>query len=247
MGGVSTAFLLSLLAASCAGTPLARRGGVGGTILRGRASGAAATRAFFDGLFELKRQRLPNDVREEIKTQLREACRETRPNGINASPTQRAKVNDLVDVLEGANPTGRPALSPLMYGFWRMLYTDFSPAAPSSGQLGPFVGDVYQDLSEGIIKNILVIPPLLKGALVANQRVRDPNTWEIEFDRVGNMLGPFKLPTKQFEPGDQIRLWEIVYLDDDLRIMRARRAEKDSMESFVFVLERDASSVEVDV
>lgn len=67
-----------------------------------------------------------------------------------------------------------------MNGFWRMTYTDYSPSGPSSGQLGPFVGDVFQDLdsSKGEIKNLLKIqfPPVV-GGLVGLQTVEDPSTW----------------------------------------------------------------------
>jgi hypothetical protein len=47
--------------------------------------------------------------------------------------------------------------SPLMAGFWRLLYSDFDPPAPSSGKLGPFVGSVYQDLDPkaGVGRNMI--------------------------------------------------------------------------------------------
>ena len=73
-----------------------------------------------------------------------------------------------------------------MNGFWRMTYTDFSPAAPSSGQLGPFVGEVYQDLdsTKQRIANLLKIDlPFIKieGGLIAKQSIRDANTWLLYF------------------------------------------------------------------
>jgi hypothetical protein len=48
------------------------------------------------------------------------------------------------------------------------------------GKLGPFVGDVYQDLdsSSAIIKNVLDIKsPPIQGALVADQGIYDDQTW----------------------------------------------------------------------
>lgn len=66
-----------------------------------------------------------------------------------------------------------------MDGFWRMLHTDFPPG-PSSGKLGPFTGEVFQDLDseKKVIKNILRVsfPPIV-GALVADQVIVDRNTW----------------------------------------------------------------------
>jgi hypothetical protein len=67
-----------------------------------------------------------------------------------------------------------------MNGFWRMNYTDYSPSGPSSGQLGPFIGDVFQDLNstEGIIKNLLSIKfPPITGGLLARQSIEDISTW----------------------------------------------------------------------
>lgn len=65
-----------------------------------------------------------------------------------------------------------------------MVYTDYSPSGPSSGQLGPFVGDVFQDLdsSKGIIKNLLKIEfPPIAGGLIGLQTIKDPSTWSINF------------------------------------------------------------------
>ena len=117
---------------------------------------------------------------DETKELLKKKMFRCRPNGLKASAGDREAITNLVEALEKVNPTKRPAYSPLMNGFWRMLYTDLEPAAASSGKLGPFVGDVFQDLdsTNGIIKNILSIKfPTIKGALVAFQRIKDPDTW----------------------------------------------------------------------
>lgn len=61
-----------------------------------------------------------------------------------------------------------------------MLYTDLSPPATSAGKLGPFVGDVFQDLdsAQNTITNLLKISfPPIKGGLVAKQTILDPQTW----------------------------------------------------------------------
>lgn len=67
-----------------------------------------------------------------------------------------------------------------MAGFWRLEYSDFDPPAPSSGKLGPFVGEVYQSLepNEQKITNILNVPfPQIRGKLVASQSVLNKQTW----------------------------------------------------------------------
>eukprot|EP00600_Ochromonadales_sp_CCMP1393_P016025 CAMPEP_0175037838 /NCGR_PEP_ID=MMETSP0005-20121125/24591_1 /TAXON_ID=420556 /ORGANISM="Ochromonas sp., Strain CCMP1393" /LENGTH=276 /DNA_ID=CAMNT_0016299239 /DNA_START=3 /DNA_END=833 /DNA_ORIENTATION=- len=187
---------------------------------------------------------------EEAKRLLFELVGKCQPNGLNASPALRDEINSVVSTLVASNPTRNPAYSPAMNGFWKMLYSDIGQAgAASSGKLGPFVGDVYQDLDSvsGEIKNILSVSfPPIKGALVARQSVYDSNTWAIEFDRVVNEIAGVRLPTKKFEPGSQIRLWEIVYLDQDLRILNARNIINDS-ESFLFVLSRELPENEFQV
>lgn len=117
---------------------------------------------------------------ENLKSLLIENTDDCQPNGLNATPEQRQSIKKLAETLESFNPISNPALSPSMNGFWRMLYTDFEPAAASSGKLGPFVGEVFQDLdmSQGKIKNILKIKfPPIEGALVANASIRDKKTW----------------------------------------------------------------------
>jgi len=180
------------------------------------------------------------------------------PNGINAVASARREISSIVEELEGRNPTERPALSDRMSGFWRMHYTDFSPPATSSGKLGPFVGEVYQDLyptnqtsSSGVIKNILRItfPPIV-GALVAKQRIVADDTWSIEFQRLSNKIADFiQLPIGTFPPGSQIRLWHITFLDDDLRIMRSGRLPLRRDESFIFIFRRlsDSDRIVVDI
>ena len=207
----------------------------------------------FSRLLSLFKTKEPNENLERTKLLLLKQLQTCQPNGINVNIDKRKHINNIVIELESKNPTSKPAYSSKMNGFWRMLYTDFSPPSTSSGKLGPFIGEVYQDLdsNNNIIKNILNLSfPPLTGALIAKQRILNDNTWAIEFDRVGNKLfNRINLPTTKFKPGDQIRLWEITYLDADLRIMRARRPEVDTKESFIFILKKelDTSRIYIDV
>lgn len=191
-----------------------------------------------------KQQKTRNLIsrKEELIQLLQTECQ---PNGIKCSNQQRQQVSNLVVALESLNPTSKPALSLKMNGFWRLLYTDFSPVGTSAGQLGPFIGDVFQDLdgTNGVIKNLLSISfPPIQGGLVANQAIKDNNTWEIAFDRVGNYFAGWKLSSTKFPVRKEIRLWDITFLDDELRIMRARRDDRSAEESFIFVLIRDEAS-----
>lgn len=200
------------------------------------------------GFLSLFKNKNSNENLDKTKLLLFEQLQICQPNGINVSLDKRELINNIVIDLESKNPTSKPAYSSKMNGFWRMLYTDFSPPSTSAGKLGPFIGDVYQDLdsNNNIIKNILDLSfPPLTGALIAKQSILNDNTWSIEFDRVGNKLfNTINLPATRFEPGSQIRLWEITYLDTDLRIMRARRPGiiDKPKESFIFILKKELDS-----
>ena len=80
------------------------------------------------------------------KTRLIEALRPLQRNGKNTPPSERQTIDALARELERRNPTRSPARSETMGGFWRMLYTSFE-TSPSAGQLGPFNGEVFQDLN----------------------------------------------------------------------------------------------------
>ena len=202
----------------------------------------------------------PNSIlpQEEFKNLIYEEVMRTGKNGASRTKEQESNIDSYVKVLEKYSPTSSPAYSSKMDGMWKLLYTDFTPAAASSGKLGrlntyllvypylfthsftgPFIGDVYQKLDSnlGIIKNILKLNFLgVEGCLVAKQSVLDSSTWQIEFDRLENSVAGFKLPVTKFKTRE-IRLWKIVYLDNDLRILRAKRP--DSAESFLFILRRE--------
>ena len=190
-----------------------------------------------------------------VREELMKMTDEVQPNGIGASPEQRERINELVSLLETNNPTPRPATSSMNSGRWRMVYTDYCPAGPSSGKLGPFIGDVFQQLSPelGVIENILDIKsPPIQGKLVASQSVISDDTWRIAFRYVSNTVGPFKLSTKAFPPdgaeGAQVRLWRHTYLDESLRILRAGRevstgdgpVGSSDAEEFLFVTMKEA-------
>lgn len=80
------------------------------------------------------------------------------------------------------------------------------------------------------------------GELVAKQIVLDQNTWQIEFVYARNSVVGLSFPKVNFpqeEGKKEIRLWKITYLDQDFRILRARRSDSVSeADSFIFVLRK---------
>ena len=128
-------------------------------------------------------------------------------------------------------------------GFWKMKWTNFAPAAPSSGKLGPLIGTVYQDidLNNGIAKNILKIDtPPLQGCLLADAKIANENTIAISFKQVGNkLIGTVPVgPQIKFEEGSEVRLWEHIYLDDNYRILYARRVTDIGTKGFLYIMIR---------
>ena len=179
----------------------------------------------------------------DLLSDLRSKIRQAPKNGIDTPPTLEKEIILLCERLEKCNPTPRPIRNTKkMNGFWKMLWTNFYPVAPSSGKLGPFVGDVYQDVDfSGKARNILRIdfPPIV-GELVASPSIVNDSTMAITFESVGNKLaGVLPLgPKIQFEPNKEVRLWEHVYVDDDIRILYARRKEDTESRGFVYVMQR---------
>ena len=168
------------------------------------------------------------------------------PNGLRATPSQRQTIDVLARQCEALNPTPTPAASMKMFGRWRLLYTDLQPAAPSGGQLGPFVGEVYQTLSPSSVTNSLSVKfPPLTADLTASAVVLDGKTWEISFRGLAVSLGGLPVWSKSFVQPDgstQVREWVITHLSDELRILRARNPSKESGEGFLFVLRREGGS-----
>lgn len=198
---------------------------------------------------------LPGQKKSSIelyKTSLNELVSSTGKNGNKATTSQRERIKNLVLEIGRVNPTKKPANSNLLSSSsWKLSYTDFDPPAPSSGRLGPFTGDVYQSLDPrgGQIKNLLKIDGLplqssIYGGLVARQSVISSDTWRIDFDYVTNGLnilnGKIKLGGNRnsFESKPQTRLWKHIYLDEDLRILEARKEENSEEEAFIFITKR---------
>ena len=165
-------------------------------------------------------------------------------NGIDTPKDLEQRIVRVCSDLEFINPTKSPVNSDLINGFWRMLWTNFAPAAPSSGKLGPLVGTVYQNLNlpAGEARNILKVDfPPIAGELFATPQIVNDSTVAITFMTVGNKIfGSVPLgPKIEFEKGKEVRLWEHIYLDSAYRILYARRANEPSeSRGFIFIMKR---------
>ena len=82
------------------------------------------------------------------------------------------------------------------------------------------------------------LPPI-RGGLSAALDIPNDDTWRITFADINQYLGPFKVQTKLFDQASpEVRLWRITYLDESLRIMRAKKEGDADEDAFIFVLRR---------
>uniref|UniRef100_A0A7S2XYV4 Plastid lipid-associated protein/fibrillin conserved domain-containing protein n=1 Tax=Fibrocapsa japonica TaxID=94617 RepID=A0A7S2XYV4_9STRA len=177
---------------------------------------------------------------EGLKTELKQICAST-PNGVGASKQAKQTINSIAQELNKLNKIKTPAKSKILRGKWRLLYSDVP--GPSSGKIGPVQADVFQDLDlENMrVKNILELGPdwALRGALEADAKILDNQTWQISFDYVYNNFLGTEVQRKQFDPNMENRIWNMTYLDSNFRILYGNReGAADSEEGFIFVMER---------
>lgn len=191
-------------------------------------------------------------------------------SGREASDSTRLAVEKTLQQYESQCAVSEPARSPLVAGFWTVLYTTAPP--PSNGQLGPFRGLAQQevDLVSGKYRNILRVPPndWLTATLEATWEEWDGNY--LADDSNGNenpaeSLGKAPLPEvgdygsscwvvtfenlviKLFgftvlkqEFENTKRVWRTTYVDEETRIVRAGRTGRTDDE-MVFYMKRSSS------
>jgi len=188
--------------------------------------------------FEKKNSGAKAQQAEVLKEQLRALCKKTN-NGVDAPAEQVKQIENVAEELNQLNPTKNPAKSRLLQGKWRLLYSNVP--GPSSGKLGPFMADVYQqiDIDARRIYNILELGPdwALRGALEADSEILNNNTWRITFDFVYNKLAGNEIQRKTFENVEK-RLWKMTYLDDNFRVLYGSQESKKDENQFIFVMER---------
>lgn len=155
---------------------------------------------------------------------------------------QKETIRSIAESLETVNPTAKPALSPMSNGQWKCLYTD--APGPSGGKLGPFLGRVYQDIDMAAKRYVNILEcgkkgadPWLAARLVASWDVVDEDTWEVRFENVEVTAWGRRLGFKEFK--NVSRLWKMTYMDDQIRVLRARRPQKREDQAWLFVLQRD--------
>eukprot|EP00584_Thalassiosira_punctigera_P002561 CAMPEP_0172546194 /NCGR_PEP_ID=MMETSP1067-20121228/15990_1 /TAXON_ID=265564 ORGANISM="Thalassiosira punctigera, Strain Tpunct2005C2" /NCGR_SAMPLE_ID=MMETSP1067 /ASSEMBLY_ACC=CAM_ASM_000444 /LENGTH=226 /DNA_ID=CAMNT_0013333087 /DNA_START=28 /DNA_END=708 /DNA_ORIENTATION=- len=162
----------------------------------------------------------------DIKDEIRSLSRGT-DNGLSASDGARDKIAELVEELEGMNPTTKLSSDDKLNGSWELIYT--TNEGSSAGKLGPFVGVVEQRirLPEEYVNFVRIGP--LEGALTATWDTLSNREWQVNFQTLKfTLLGIPLLQTKLEAQGT----WRKTFLDEDFRILYAvggKNTEKENI------------------
>lgn len=156
---------------------------------------------------------------------------------------RKAEIEALLGDLIARHSTLRPAEAVDLEGtVWNTLYTNSTGA--SSGQLGPVIARVTQTFKdlEGFgppgtsnrYSNIAEFGPLafrLNGSFKVAPE--DGIRINLEFHEFQVFLGPFKVSSKEYSPGEMVGFWTVKYSDSDLRVFTTNKGN-------IFVLAKRA-------
>lgn len=59
---------------------------------------------------------------------------------------------------------------------------------------------------------------------------------------IKNQVAGIPIINKDFSKTEVVRLWEITYLDDEVRVLRARMPETPREDAFIFVFVKDEAA-----
>lgn len=166
-------------------------------------------------------------IRRQLKTELLELCSETK-RGLEATPEQAMKIQNLFERLELLNPTKKPLASPRLNANWSLEYST-SNAIIGKGDF-PRVGPIVQKIDTPSLsaENSEVVSYFgvnIPRKVTAELSPQSDKLTNVQFKRFS--IGPvaFNAPP-QFKG-----FLDITYLDDDLRLTRGDKGN-------IFVLTR---------
>ncbi|KAK3272466.1 hypothetical protein CYMTET_19239 [Cymbomonas tetramitiformis] len=159
----------------------------------------------------------------EVKQKVVKLCKDAPGNGVDASSEMRVQIAEALMPLEKQNPTAKPASedAAALDGIWRLEYT--TTQGNSAGKLGPFVGEVTQevDISGKKYVNCVRLGTFLSLVLSADWKVLNDVTWKVIFKTLQVKMFGFVLKEIEFPPS-ATGLWRMSYVDSDLRILWTR-------------------------
>lgn len=152
-----------------------------------------------------------------LKAAIVKASRGT-ANGVRASQESKDQILALTKQLEKLNRTTKLASSDKSDGKWKLVYTTSNGS--SAGRLGPFVGDVTQDIefaSKQYINRVELLNGLIKAELDATWDIANDTKLIVKFLKICFYIFGLKVVDKPFP--NVTGTWRLSYLDDDFRIL----------------------------
>ena len=128
-----------------------------------------------------------------------------------------------------------------MNGSWVLVYT--SNSGSSAGKLGPFVGEVIQDIDvqQRIYTNYAIFGNgVLQASLDATWDDLNAKEWRVRFQSIKFKFLGVQLVEKSLT--GSIGIWRMTYLDDNLRILYARSKEDPSTIENIYILAKKSGS-----
>ena len=154
-------------------------------------------------------------------------------NGIKATENSRVAINAAVRKLEKANQVRKLASTEKLEGSWKLVYT--TNDGSSAGKLGPFIGDVVQNIDLGLEKYVNYVRlPLIEGALTTTWVALNDKTWKVKFESIKFAFAGITILKKNLRAEG---IWRLTYVDDDLRILYAQGGKNNNTEN-IYILSK---------
>lgn len=166
----------------------------------------------------------PKRTNAGVKAEICELSKGT-SNGVKATKATIAEIATLAGQLQDKEASA--------VGRWRLIHT--TTTGPSAGQLGPFIGDVFQIIyANQTYINELKLGPI-EARLCATWEPTSENEkeWQVIFKTITFFIGPFAVASK---PVNGRGIWKLNFIDDDFRVLYARGQSRD--EENIYILKR---------
>jgi len=197
--------------------------------------------------------------REDARDSFLKLCKSGPLNGVGASEDLQKEVLEAAKNLAELNPTPKQATSPLLDGSWELAFT--TNEGPSAGKLGPFVGEVVQEVEAAgaVYRNkLLLFGGLIQAVLSATWNVLEEDRWEVIFQDIVFSVFGVEVWSKEFGAGRDADLdtlnsladkdyqgsntnggfWDFSYTDKEVRVLYTTGVGKDPTKRSLFVLSR---------
>lgn len=173
------------------------------------------TNGFLSGLIQNKVNKA--ELVNLKKNELRELTKDCK-NGLKATAQKRECILQLAKEIESLNPTKNIANDSKLNGSWKLLFT--SNEGSSAGKLGPFLGQVVQDIDLSSMRYVNYVRlPFIEGALDATWDPKGSNAWIVKFLSINFRILNISVLKKDLKALGE---WRLTYLDENLRILYAK-------------------------